>query len=63
MNKSLRVTVSFEFPGIDDPNTEAVSELLELLHEDLEVVRRMQEAAAMWIDDAVIVSGETEVQP
>ena len=61
MSKSLRVTVSFEFSGIDDPNTDAVNEILELLHEDLEVVRRMQEADAVWIDDAVIVSGGHEV--
>lgn len=61
MSKSLRVTVSFEFSGIDDPNTDAVNEILESLHEDLEVVRRMQEADAVWIDDAVIVSGGHEV--
>ena len=61
MKKSLRVTVSFEFSGIDDPNTDAVNEILESLHEDLEVVRRMQEADAVWIDDAVIVSGGHEV--
>ena len=61
MKKSLRVTVSFEFSGIDNPNTDAVNEILESLHEDLEVVRRMQEAAAVWIDDAVIVGGGHEV--
>ena len=61
MKKSLRVIVSFEFSGIDDPNTDAVNEILESLHEDLEVVRRMQEADAVWIDDAVIVSGGHEV--
>ena len=61
MKKSLRVTVSFEFSVIDNPNTDAVNEILESLHEDLEVVRRMQEAAAVWIDDAVIVNGGMEV--
>lgn len=61
MNKSLHVTVSFEFPNIDDPDTDAVSELLELLQEDLEQVCRAQKAAAVWVDDAVIVSGGKEV--
>ena len=61
MKKLLRVIVSFEFSGIDDPNTDAVNEILESLHEDLEVVRRMQEADAVWINDAVIVSGGHEV--
>lgn len=61
MNKSLRVTVSFEFPNIDDPNTDAVSELLELLQKDLEEMFCAQKAAAVWVDDAVIVSGGKEV--
>ena len=61
VNKSLRVTVSFEFSGINDANSDAANEILESLHEDLEVVRRMQEADAVWIDDAVIVSGGREV--
>ena len=61
MNKALKVTICFEFDGIDDSNTDAASEILESLHEDLEVVRRIQEADAVWIDDAVIVSGGMEV--
>jgi len=59
--KCLRVLLTFEFSGIDDANSDAANEILESLHEDLEVVRRMQEADAVWIDDAVIVSGEHEV--
>ena len=60
-SKALKVTICFEFDGIDDANTDAANEILESLHEDLEVVRRMQEADAVWIDDAVIVSGGHEV--
>ena len=60
-SKALKVTICFQFDGIDDANSDAANEILESLHEDLEVVRRMQEADAVWIDDAVIVSGGREV--
>ena len=60
-SKALQVTICFEFDGIDDANSDAANEILESLHEDLEVVRRMQEASDVWVNDAFIVHGGREV--
>ena len=63
MNLSaLRVTVCFEFAGVEDAESDAVSETLELLAEDIELTRRTYDADAAWIDDVSIVAGGHEVE-
>lgn len=61
MNKALQVTICLEFDGIDDADSDAADEIIDRLTNACMNMEQRYEAAAVWVNDAVIVSGGMEV--
>lgn len=60
MNKSLEITISLEFEGIDDADGSEADEIIQRLLLDMKRWEAETGAAAIWMDDAFIVSGGHE---
>ena len=61
MNKALRVTICLEFDGIDNADSDAADEIIGRLTNACINMEQRYEASAVWINDAVVVSGGHEV--
>jgi hypothetical protein len=61
MNKALQVTICLEFDGIDDADSDAASEIIDRLTNSCMMMELRYRAAAVWVNDAVIVSSGHEV--
>ena len=58
---ALRITIALEFDGIDDADSDAADEIIGRLTNACMNMEQRYEAAAVWVNDAVIVSGGMEV--
>lgn len=56
MKKSMRVTLVFEFDGIEDANSEEATEIIESINDPKEIMTMglAYGADQIWVDDAVI---------
>jgi hypothetical protein len=56
MKKSMRVTLVFEFDGIEDANSEEATEIIEGINDPKEIMTMALAYGAdqIWVDDAVI---------
>ena len=56
MKKSMRVTLVFEFDGIEDANSEEATEIIESINDPKEIMTMALAYGAdqIWVDDAVI---------
>jgi hypothetical protein len=61
MNKALQVTICLEFDGIDDADSDAADEIIGRLTNACMNMEQRYEAAAVWVNNAVIVSSGHEV--
>lgn len=61
MNKALQVTICLEFDGIDDADSDTADEIIDRLTNSCMMMELRYGAAAVWVNDAVIVSGGQEV--
>lgn len=59
--KALQVTICLEFDGIDDANSDAEDEIIDRLTNSCMMMELRYGAAAVWVNDAVIVSSGHEV--
>jgi hypothetical protein len=60
-NKALRVTVVFEYDGIDSADSPEAESWIEGINEEVVTLALAYGADAVWVDDACIVSGGHEV--
>ena len=56
MKKSMRVTLVFEFDGIEDANSEEATSIIEGINDPKEIMTMALAYGAdhIWVDDAVI---------
>lgn len=54
--KMLRILVAMDFEGIEDPDSDVASRLIEDLQRDCETLRTAYGAEATWVDEAFIVT-------
>lgn len=56
MKKSMRVTLVFEFDGIEDANSEEATEIIEGINDPKEIMTMALAYGAdqIWVDNAVI---------
>lgn len=56
MKKSMRVTLVFEYDGIEDVNSEEATEIIEGINDPKEIMTMALAYGAdnIWVDDAVI---------
>ena len=58
---ALRITIALEFDGIDDVESDEATAIIDRLTSATLNMEQRYEASAVWIDDAVIMSGGHEV--
>lgn len=60
-NKALQVTICLEFDGIDNADSDAADEIVNRLTNSCMMMELRYGAAAVWVNDAVIVNNGHEV--
>lgn len=61
MNRSMKVTVVLEFDNVHSTESEIADIIIQNITASTDQMREVFNADAVWIDDAVIVSGGHEV--
>ena len=58
---ALRITIALEFDGIDDVESDEATAIIDQLTNATMLMEERYAAAAVWVDDAVIMNGGMEV--